>query len=148
LACVTACPTGALSDNPDRPALSFTEDACVQCGLCRTTCPEQVITLEPRLAFGPARRTARLLKEEEAAQCVRCGKAFGTRSSVERVAEKLAGHWMFADPEAAARIRMCAECRMITQTESALDPYAGPPRPRVRTAKDYIGEGEDSDRRS
>ncbi len=40
LACVSACPTGALGDNPDRPMLRFTEEACVQCGLCRNTCPE------------------------------------------------------------------------------------------------------------
>src|SRR5262249_44548016 len=33
LACVSACPTGALMDNPDRPMLRFAEDACVQCGL-------------------------------------------------------------------------------------------------------------------
>ncbi|HEX3524764.1 MAG TPA: 4Fe-4S binding protein, partial [Stellaceae bacterium] len=44
LSCVSACPTGALSDDPDRPLLRFTEDACVQCGLCKATCPEKVIT--------------------------------------------------------------------------------------------------------
>ena len=51
LACVGACPTGALIDNPERPMLRFLEDACVQCGLCQNTCPEQVIRLEPRLNF-------------------------------------------------------------------------------------------------
>ena len=30
LACVSACPTGALLDNPERPMLRFAEDACVQ----------------------------------------------------------------------------------------------------------------------
>ncbi|MCG8543061.1 MAG: 4Fe-4S binding protein, partial [Alphaproteobacteria bacterium] len=45
LACVGACPTGAMQDNPDMPQLRFQEDACIQCGLCRTTCPESVITL-------------------------------------------------------------------------------------------------------
>ena len=33
LACVSACPTGALGDNAERPMLRFAEDACVQCGL-------------------------------------------------------------------------------------------------------------------
>ena len=42
--CVSACPTGALSDDPERPLLRFAEDACVQCGLCKATCPEKVIT--------------------------------------------------------------------------------------------------------
>ena len=35
LSCVSVCPTGALLDDPERPALKFVEDACVQCGLCR-----------------------------------------------------------------------------------------------------------------
>src|SRR5690606_20034587 len=44
LACVSACPMGALLDNPERPQVRFVESACVQCGLCRTTCPEGVIS--------------------------------------------------------------------------------------------------------
>ena len=56
LACVGACPTGALVDNPERPQLSFVEDACVQCGLCQSTCPESVIRLEPRLNFADEAR--------------------------------------------------------------------------------------------
>ena len=51
LACVSACPTGALSADPERPMLRFSEDACVQCGLCKATCPEKVITLEAAARF-------------------------------------------------------------------------------------------------
>jgi ferredoxin len=40
LACTMVCPTAALSANPERPQLSFLEEACVQCGLCAATCPE------------------------------------------------------------------------------------------------------------
>jgi ferredoxin len=32
LSCVGACPTAALTDNPERPTLRFTESLCVQCG--------------------------------------------------------------------------------------------------------------------
>ncbi|CAA9579798.1 MAG: Iron-sulfur cluster-binding protein, partial [uncultured Thermomicrobiales bacterium] len=46
LSCVAACPTAAIQDNPDKPALLFLEDACVQCGICANTCPESVISLE------------------------------------------------------------------------------------------------------
>src|SRR5262249_18340395 len=54
LSCVSACPTGALSDDPGRPMLRFTEDACVQCGLCQATCPEKVISLKPQIDFRAA----------------------------------------------------------------------------------------------
>ena len=77
LACVSACPTGALVDDPERPMLRFAEDACVQCGLCKATCPEKVITLKPQLDFRAATATARVLKEEEPFPCIRCGKPFG-----------------------------------------------------------------------
>src|SRR5262249_9979102 len=80
LACVSACPTGALSDNPARPLLAFSEDACVQCGLCQATCPEKVITLKPQIDFRAATATARVLKEEEPFHCIRCGKPFGVKS--------------------------------------------------------------------
>ena len=78
LACVGACPTGALQDNPERPELRFLEDACVQCGLCASTCPEHVIKLEPRLNFGDEARQPVTIKQEEPFECIRCGKPFGT----------------------------------------------------------------------
>jgi ferredoxin len=145
-ACVGVCPTGALEAHPDRPMLRFTEDACVQCGLCRSTCPEKVIRLEPRLAFGPAVREAVVLKEEEPATCVRCGKAFGTRSSIERIVQKLAGaHWMFQSPEAVERLRMCDDCRVVSQLERSDHPFAtGTPR-RPRTTEDYLRERDESE---
>lgn len=141
LACVSACPTGALSDDPERPRLSFTEDACVQCGLCKNTCPEKVITLESRLNFTESAAAARLVKEEEPYHCIRCGKGFGTKSSVERIIAQLEGkHWMYGKTDTVDRIRMCGDCRIIVQSESRIDPYAGAPRPDVRTTDDYIAE--------
>ncbi|HEY4808800.1 MAG TPA: 4Fe-4S binding protein, partial [Roseiarcus sp.] len=61
LSCVSACPTGALRDDPERPALRFVEQACVQCGLCKATCPEKVITLNPQFDFRVSAASARLL---------------------------------------------------------------------------------------
>lgn len=141
LACVGACPTGALLDNPERPMLRFLEDACVQCGLCQSTCPERVIRLEPRLNFTAAAKSPRVLKEEEPATCVRCGKAFGTKSSIERVVTRLAGqNWMFQTPEQVARIRMCEDCRVKSQFETTANPFAFGERPRPRTSEDYLRE--------
>src|SRR5262249_20364353 len=86
LARASACPTGALLDDPDRPMLRSVEEACVQCGLCAATCPEKVITLKPQLDFRAATATARVLKEEEPFRCIRCDKPFGVKSTIERVA--------------------------------------------------------------
>lgn len=144
LSCVSACPTGALSDDPESPKLRFTEDACVQCGLCKATCPEKVITLAPRLDFRPAVMSPRVLKEEEPFHCIRCGKPFGVKSTIERVVAKLEGkHWMYR--ESAQRldvIRMCEDCRVVVATEEDFNPYGAPARPKPRTTDDYLRERE------
>ncbi|HEV7367566.1 4Fe-4S binding protein [Arenibaculum sp.] len=141
LSCVGACPTDALGDDPDKPKLTFREDACIQCGLCRNTCPEKVIALEPRLAFTPEARGMVTIKEEEPFPCVRCGKAFGSRSSIERVVAKLADkHWMFQGSAAIDRIRMCEDCRVASQFEEGAVPLATAPRPTPRTTDDYLRE--------
>ena len=142
LACVTACPTGALNDSAEEPVLRFTEDACVQCGLCAATCPEKVITLVPRIDFRAANAPARVLKREEPFACIKCGKPFGVKSTIERVSAKLAGqHWMY--PGGSKRldlIKMCDTCRVAAVTEDEFDPQGAPPRPDVRTTDDYLRE--------
>jgi ferredoxin len=144
LSCVAACPTGALSDDPERPLLRFAEDACVQCGLCKATCPEKVISLVPRLDFRAATAGPRVLKQEEPFPCIRCGKPFGVRSTIERVVAKLEGrHWMYQS--SASRldvIKMCEDCRVTVATEQAFDPYGAPARPKLRTTDDYLRERE------
>jgi ferredoxin len=148
LACVGACPTGALLDNPERPMLRFVEDACVQCGLCKATCPEKVIALHPQLDFRAATAADRVLKEEEPFACIRCGKPFGVKSTIERVTAKLEGkHWMFQNSaERLDVIKMCEDCRVVAITEQPLDPYGAPPRPKVRTTEDYLREREERER--
>src|SRR6478736_7650653 len=103
LSCVSACPTGALSDDPERPVLRFAEDACV-----------------------------------------RCGKPFGVKSSVERVVAKLEGkHWMYKDSKKRLDvIRMCEDCRFVVMAEEQFDPFGAPKRPPVRTTEDYLRERE------
>lgn len=109
LACVSACPTGALRDDPERPVLRFVEDACVQCGLCEATCPERVITLSPQIDFRAGRVPARVLKEEEPFCCIQCNKPFGVKSTIDRVLAKLEGrHWMY--PGASQRLELVKMC--------------------------------------
>lgn len=137
LACTGACPANALRDNPDHPQLSFVEEACIQCGLCRNTCPEKVITLKPRLNLTATAREAVILKEEEPFACLRCGKPFGVRATIETMIAKLTGHTAFADEATLNRLKMCADCRVIDMAEQGGDPFSGPPRPAPRTTDDY-----------
>jgi ferredoxin len=148
LSCVSACPTGALIDDPERPKLSFAEDACVQCGLCKATCPEKVISLSPQIDFTAVTASARVIKEEEPFHCIQCGKPFGTKSTIERIAAKLEGkHWMFkGKPQRLDILKMCEDCRVVAVTEESVDPYGAPPRPKIRTTDDYLREREERER--
>lgn len=112
LSCVSACPAGALQDNPELPQLRFIEKNCVQCGLCATTCPEDAITLQPRLLVGPGRKAARVLNETPPYACIRCARPFGTLKAIESMIGKLAGHSMFQGA-ALERLKMCGDCRVI-----------------------------------
>jgi ferredoxin len=148
LSCVSACPTGALRDDPDRPVLKFVEDACVQCGLCQSTCPEKVIALKPQIDFGAGRTPAKIIKEEEPALCIRCNKPFGVKSTIEKIAAKLEGrHWMYpAGDKRLDVVRMCADCRVITMSEQEFDPFKGvPERAPPHTTDDYFRHREDND---
>jgi ferredoxin len=148
LACVAACPTGAMIDDPERPMLRFQEDACVQCGLCKATCPEKVISLVPQIDFTAVTAPARIVKQEEPFHCISCNKPFGTKSTIERVTAKLEGkHWMFkGQPQRLEVLKMCEDCRVTAMTNDAVDPYAGPERPKVRTTEDYLREREKAER--
>jgi ferredoxin len=148
LSCVAACPTGALGDGSDRPLLRFTEDACVQCGLCKATCPEKVITLRPQIDFRAATARSRVLKEEEPFLCIRCSKPFGVKSTIERVTQKLAGqHWMYAqNSKRLDALKMCEDCRVALVTEDDFDPHGPQPRPNVRTTDDYLRERQEHQR--
>ena len=147
LACVSACPTGALVDREDRPWLGFQEEACVQCGLCKNTCPESVISLEPRLNFGEDAKTAVMLNEQEPFHCIRCGKPFGVKTSIDRVVDQLGGkHWMFGNTEQIERIKMCDDCRVVVQFRTPDNPMKGADRPPIRTTEDYLREREEAQR--
>jgi ferredoxin len=143
LSCVSACPTGALQDDPERPMLRFAQNACVQCGLCKATCPEKVIALKPQLDFRDSTTSTRILKEEEPFCCIRCGKPFGVRTTIERVTAKLQGtHWMYRDsPGRLDLIKMCDDCRVAFVSEEGLDPYGAPGR-SLRTTDDYLRDRE------
>ncbi|MBM7066961.1 4Fe-4S binding protein [Actibacterium sp. 188UL27-1] len=137
LACVSLCPVGALGDNPDAPQVNFQESACLQCGICASTCPETAITLAPQMQLGKAALERRILHEEEPFACVECGKLFGVKSTIEKIAEKLDGkHWMFQGSDNIRLIQMCDDCRVNAQYHQKDSPFRGADRPPIRTADD------------
>lgn len=113
MSCVGACPTGALLDTPEEPKLRFIERNCVQCGLCAQTCPEQAITLTPRLWLDEDARRARTLNATEPFHCVSCAKVFGTQQMISAMLTRLSGHSMFSGAAELRRLQMCADCRVI-----------------------------------
>lgn len=144
LSCTSLCPSGAIMANEDKPQLRFQEDACLQCGLCATVCPENAITLVPRFDPTDAALGQVVLHEEEPFCCIECGAAFGVKSSVERIIEKLAGkHPMFLESDAGRLIQMCENCRVNAQYHSRSNPFAAADRPRVRTTEDYLSKRRD-----
>ncbi|MHA1537991.1 MAG: 4Fe-4S dicluster domain-containing protein [Alphaproteobacteria bacterium] len=145
LSCVGACPAGALVADEDSPRLSFIEAACVQCGLCRVTCPEKVIALTPRYNFLPAARTPEVKNEEEPFKCPGCGEPFGIKSSIEKMIEQLKDHSMFRDAAALDRLRLCPDCRVEALATAGDPAFGGAPRPAPRTTADYLREAAEAE---
>ncbi|MEM1428952.1 MAG: 4Fe-4S binding protein [Pseudomonadota bacterium] len=144
LACASLCPSGALGDNPETPQLRFQEDACLQCGLCVNVCPEEAIKLVPQMDLSDGALSQRVLNEEEPFGCIECGKLFGSRSTIERITEKLVGvNPMFMESEKGKLIQMCDDCRVTAQMHAADSPFAMGERPRVRTTDDYLSKRRD-----
>jgi len=113
LACVGACPEGAILDNALAPQLRFIEAKCVQCEICAKTCPESAITLTPQLDVTPRAKSPRVLNEAQIFACIRCGKPLGTQKMINAMLGRLATHSMFAEPGALDRLKMCADCRVV-----------------------------------
>lgn len=141
LACVSLCPVGALTDNPDKPQVNFQEAACLQCGICKSTCPENAITLKPRLNLDNQALSPISLNEEEPFDCISCGKPFGVKSSIERIVDQLKDkHSMFSNSDNFKLIQMCDNCRVEAQYHQEDSPFKSADRPQVRTTQDYLDE--------
>lgn len=118
MACVGACPSKALQDNPELPQLRFIENNCVQCGICVDTCPEKALGKSARLLLTPLAKQPRVLNEAQPFHCVRCGTPFGTRAMVDSMIKRLSGHSLFSDAKAQRRLQMCGDCRVIDMMEN------------------------------
>lgn len=123
MACVSVCPASAVTGGGDDAKLLFREDRCLQCGLCASACPEHAITLQPRIDFRAlATPQTQVLNEEALLACLDCGKPFATRKIIDRMAARLADHWMFQDDAARERLYTCEDCRVrrVLSDENAM----------------------------
>ncbi len=112
LSCAALCPAQALQDGGEQPALKFTEQSCVQCGLCEQACPEGAIRLQAGILLDRGQRQQQqVLKEEVPFECITCGKPFATHSVITKMTNALAGHSAFAG-SAIERLKMCEDCRV------------------------------------
>ena len=112
-ACVNLCPTSALvAERSPVPKLLFIEANCVQCGLCEVGCPEQAITLRPRIAANPVERNAaRLLHEDELASCTSCGAPFIGRTLLASSLARIKDFPGLTDAGGIDRLKLCPACR-------------------------------------
>ena len=150
LACVSACPTGALGDNPERPMLRFAEDACVQCGLCKATCPEKVITLATAARFPRRHRAARACSRRRSrsiASAATSRSASRARSSASRQARRQA----LDVPELGATPRRDQDVRGLPgdgDHRAGVRSLRRAAAPKARTTEDYLREREEQERAS
>jgi ferredoxin len=126
MACVGACLGRALQDGSNRevPELFFIESNCLQCGACTLTCPENAISISPRLVFDREKRNqSRMLHQDEPFACIACGKPFAPSSVIHKMTHRLQGHHMFQSARALDRLKMCENCRVadIVQDAEAMD---------------------------
>ncbi|WP_117235441.1 4Fe-4S binding protein [Vibrio maerlii] len=124
MGCVAVCPTKALYNDGESPALQFIEQDCIQCGMCTKACPENALTLSAQINWNAGQRqSVQTLHEEKAAECLRCGKPFAPQSMITMLQDKLRGHSHFSDQTAINRIAMCEDCRVVDVFEAlAEDP--------------------------
>jgi hypothetical protein len=83
-----------------------------------STCPENAVTLAPRLLLTAQAKQEVVLNEAEPFNCVRCGKPFGTKQMIDSMVGRLTTHSMFAGEGALRRLQMCADCRVIDMMDN------------------------------
>ena len=116
-ACLTACPTGAISA-PGRQedgamVLNFDASACPACGACASSCPEGALSLHRAIGSSclpGGRRTVAQVAGGK--RCASCGEPVGAGLVANAVAAKLAA----SHPVIASRLLsgedLCPDCRL------------------------------------
>jgi ferredoxin len=122
-ACVTMCPTNALSK--DDTKIDFVYGHCIACGMCKQACPEEAIALKPVLDFSQlAEEGSKKLVEIEFIACAGCGELFMPKSAFERMGQILKegkGEGELNIEERLDLLRYCKKCRPAKAVEMSLE---------------------------
>ena len=114
--CVNVCPTHAFRLDEPTFSLQFNHFACVACGLCETVCPEHVISLRHEVVFTRTALDYRTVVRDEMVACLRCGKPFVNRKSLDAILAKVLQLGPLMDAFSGERrnlLRMCPDCRAV-----------------------------------
>jgi len=114
-ACTGVCPTESILK--DENEIVFNHGMCINCGLCKEACPEHAIEVVGMLD------TARLLSNEKLVlassnlmYCARCGKAYMTEASYERITSKLSEKGLDN-----ITLSYCERCRPVVTLEQMIE---------------------------
>ncbi len=114
-ACTGVCPTESILKDENK--IIFNHGMCINCGLCKEACPEHAIEVVGMLD------TARLLSNEKLVlassnpmYCARCGKAYITEASYERITSKLSEKGLDN-----ITLSYCERCRPVVTLEQMME---------------------------
>ncbi|CAD6491794.1 MAG: Electron transport complex subunit RsxB [Candidatus Argoarchaeum ethanivorans] len=114
-ACTGVCPTKSILKDENK--IIFNHGMCINCELCKEVCPEHAIEVVGMLD------TARLLSNEKLVlassnlmYCARCGKAYMTEASYERITSKLSEKGLDS-----ITLSYCERCRPVVTLEQMIE---------------------------
>ncbi len=114
--CVNVCPTHAFRFVEETQTLELKQIACVNCGLCATACPENVITVKPEFYLDRDALDWHVVVQDEMVKCARCETPFINRKALEGIEAKVFSVQSVLDTFADTRrnlLRMCPNCRAV-----------------------------------
>jgi ferredoxin len=120
MACVTACRPKALRAGGESPELRCVSWDCIACGLCESLCPEDAITLERELPLNLRAFEEEVLMQDEAVACSRCGKAFISKTALQKIQAALVESPHFGGNRQRL-LELCEDCRVVYLFENNLE---------------------------